>query len=119
MDFGIGLPNTLGIAGPAMAEPVIEKVRKAWQAAGREGEPRISALVYFGIGDDQASRASLRRYYGFLGDWVDAIVAGAVRTPQAAKDIARDLAGVGVTELVFDPTIGTLDQVDRLADAVL
>jgi alkanesulfonate monooxygenase SsuD/methylene tetrahydromethanopterin reductase-like flavin-dependent oxidoreductase (luciferase family) len=110
---------TSGGGGPAMAAPMIEKVREAWQKAGREGEPRIAALVYFGLGDDDASRASLRRYYGFLGDWVDAIVESAVRTPQAAKDIARDFAGVGVTELVFDPTIGTLDQVDRLADAVL
>jgi alkanesulfonate monooxygenase SsuD/methylene tetrahydromethanopterin reductase-like flavin-dependent oxidoreductase (luciferase family) len=109
---------TSGGGGPAMAAPMIEKVRAAWQKAGREGEPRIAALVYFGLGDDDASRASLRRYYGFLGDWVDAIVESAVRTPQAAKDIARDFAGVGVTELVFDPTIGTLDQVDRLADAV-
>jgi alkanesulfonate monooxygenase SsuD/methylene tetrahydromethanopterin reductase-like flavin-dependent oxidoreductase (luciferase family) len=107
-----------GGGGPAAAAPLIEKVREAWQKAGREGEPRIAALVYFGLGDDDASRAALRRYYGFLGDWVDGIVESAVRTPQAAKDIARDFAGVGVTELMFDPTIGTLDQVDRLADAV-
>jgi len=26
---------------------------------------------------------------------------------------------VGVTELYFDPTVATLDQVDRLADLVL
>jgi alkanesulfonate monooxygenase SsuD/methylene tetrahydromethanopterin reductase-like flavin-dependent oxidoreductase (luciferase family) len=110
---------TAGGGGPAMAAPMIEKVRQAWQEAGREGEPRIAALVYFGLGDDEASRAALRDYYGFLGDWVDAIVESAVRTPQAAKDIARDYAGVGVTEVVFDPTIGSLDQVDRLADAVL
>jgi hypothetical protein len=98
---------------------MVEKVRRAWQEAGREGEPRIAALVYFGLGDDETSRASLRKYYGFLGDWVDAIVESAVRTPQAAKDIARDYAGVGFTEVVFDPTIGALDQIDRLADAVL
>ncbi|OLB67225.1 MAG: hypothetical protein AUI10_00605 [Actinobacteria bacterium 13_2_20CM_2_72_6] len=110
---------TAGGGGPAMAAPMVEKVRRAWQEAGREGEPRIAALVYFGLGDDETSRASLRRYYGFLGDWVDAIVESAVRTPQAAKDIARDYAGAGFTEVVFDPTIGALDQIDRLADAVL
>jgi alkanesulfonate monooxygenase SsuD/methylene tetrahydromethanopterin reductase-like flavin-dependent oxidoreductase (luciferase family) len=110
---------TGGGGGPAMAAPMIEKVRRAWQEAGREGEPRIGALVYFGLGDDDASRAALRHYYGFLGEWVDAIVESAVRTPQAAKDIARDFAGVGVTQLVFNPTIASLDQVDRLADAVL
>jgi alkanesulfonate monooxygenase SsuD/methylene tetrahydromethanopterin reductase-like flavin-dependent oxidoreductase (luciferase family) len=110
---------TSGGGGPAMAAPMIEKVRRAWQEAGREGEPRIAALIYFGLGDDDASRAALRGYYGFLKDWVDAIVESAVRTPQAAKDIVQGFAGVGVTELVFDPTIASLDQVDRLADAVL
>jgi alkanesulfonate monooxygenase SsuD/methylene tetrahydromethanopterin reductase-like flavin-dependent oxidoreductase (luciferase family) len=110
---------TSGGGGPDMAAPMIEKVRRNWHDAGREGEPRIAALVYFGLGDDEASRALLRTYYGFLGDWVDAIVESAVRTPQAAKEIAERFAAVGVTELVFDPTVGSLDQVDRLADAVL
>jgi alkanesulfonate monooxygenase SsuD/methylene tetrahydromethanopterin reductase-like flavin-dependent oxidoreductase (luciferase family) len=110
---------TFGGGGPDMAAPVIEKVRRTWQDAGREDEPRIAALVYFGLGDDEASRASLRTYYAFLGDWVDAIVESAVRTPAAVKEIAERFAAVGVTELVFDPTIPSLDEIDRLADAVL
>ena len=110
---------TAGGGGPAMAAPMVERVRQAWQEAGRDGEPRLSALVYYGLGDDEASKAALRRYYGFLGQWVDAIVDGAVRTPQAAKDIARDFAGIGMTEVVFVPTVASLDEVDRLADAVL
>src|SRR2546430_9575032 len=110
---------TSGGGGPAMAAPMVEKVRRAWHEAGREGEPRIAALAYFGLGDDDASRANLRRYYGFLGDWADRIAESALRSPQALKGIVEDFAAVGVTELVFDPTIGSLDQVDRLADAVL
>ena len=110
---------TVGGGGAAMAAPMIEKVRAAWRDAGREGEPRIAALVYFGLGDDDVSRASLRQYYSFLGDWVDAIVESAVRTAPAARDVARSFADVGVTELMFDPTIPSVDEVDRLADAVL
>lgn len=110
---------TAGGGGPQMAAPMIEKVRRAWEDAGREGQPRLAALVYFGLGDDDASRASLRDYYGFLGDWVDAIVESAVRSPQAAKDIVERFAAVGVTELVFDPTTASIDEVDRLADAIL
>ena len=102
-----------------MAAPMIEKVRRAWTDAGREGEPRIAALVYFGLGDESASRASLLNYYGFLGDWAEAIADGAVRTPQAAKDIARQFADLGVTDIAFDPTVASLDEIDRLADAVL
>jgi alkanesulfonate monooxygenase SsuD/methylene tetrahydromethanopterin reductase-like flavin-dependent oxidoreductase (luciferase family) len=110
---------TAGGGGPDMAAPVIRDVLRAWHDAGREGEPRIAALVYFGLGDDEASRASLRSYYGFLGQWVDAIVESAVRSPQAAKDTVRAFADVGVTELVFGPTVASVDEVDRLADAVL
>jgi len=104
---------------PAMVAPMAEKVRTAWHEAGREGEPRIAALIYFGLGDDDASRESLRRYYAFLGEWVEAIVEGAIRSPQAAKDVVRAFADAGVTELVFDPTVASVDEVDRLADAVL
>ncbi len=110
---------TAGGGGPEAAAPVVAKVHEAWRAAGREGEPRIAALVYFGFGNEADSRASLRRYYGFLGDWVEAIVESAVRTPQAARDIARAYADAGATEIVFDPTVGSIDEVDRLADAVL
>jgi alkanesulfonate monooxygenase SsuD/methylene tetrahydromethanopterin reductase-like flavin-dependent oxidoreductase (luciferase family) len=110
---------TAGGGGAAVAAPMVEKIRQAWQVAGRDGEPRLAALVYYGLGDEKASRETLHRYYGFLGDWAKAIADGAVRTPQAAKDIARDFAGIGMTEVVFVPTVAALDEVDRLADAVL
>lgn len=110
---------TSGGGGPEAAAPMIEKVRAAWRDAGREGQPRIVALVYFGLGDDAASQAALRSYYGFLGEWVDAIANSALRTPVAVKDMAERCAAVGITELVFDPTIGSLDQVDQLADILL
>ena len=103
---------------PDQIGPYVEKVRKAWQEAGREGEPRIAALLYYGLGDDDASRASLRKYYGFLGDWTAAVVESAVRTPEAAKGVVSAYAAAGVTELVFNATVPRVDQVDRLADAV-
>jgi alkanesulfonate monooxygenase SsuD/methylene tetrahydromethanopterin reductase-like flavin-dependent oxidoreductase (luciferase family) len=110
---------TGGGGGPEQTAPMIEKVRQAWKAAGREGEPRIAALVYFGLGDDDTSRASLRTYYGFLGDWTTMIVESALRTPQAIRDTVAAFADVGVTELMLDPTVPSVDQVDRLADIVL
>jgi len=110
---------TSGGGGPDMAAPMVEKVRRAWTDAGREGEPRIAALAYFGFGDADTSRASLRRYYGFLGDWTETIVESAVRTPEAARDLVRRFADVGVTELELMPTVPSVDEVDRLADAVL
>ena len=117
VEYGDGW--TAGGTTPEMAEPFVQKVRDAWRAGGREGEPRIAALVYFGLGDDEVSRASLRHYYAFLGEWAERIADSAVRTPQAARDTVRAFESVGVTELVFDPTVPDLAEVDRLADAVL
>jgi alkanesulfonate monooxygenase SsuD/methylene tetrahydromethanopterin reductase-like flavin-dependent oxidoreductase (luciferase family) len=110
---------TMGGGGPAMAVQLVERVRKEWRDAGREGEPRIAALAYFGLGDDDRSRASLRRYYGFLGDWTDTIVESALRTPEAIRGAIDGFAGAGVTELMLMPTVPSPDQVDRLADVAL
>jgi alkanesulfonate monooxygenase SsuD/methylene tetrahydromethanopterin reductase-like flavin-dependent oxidoreductase (luciferase family) len=57
-----------GGGGPDRISPMIDKVRRAWHDAGREGEPRIAALAYYGLTDDAVSRRSLQTYYGFLGD---------------------------------------------------
>lgn len=110
---------TVGGATPELAAGMAEQVRAAWRDGGRAGEPRLAALTYFGFGDDAAADAALRSYYGFLGDMTEFVVANAVRTPAEAAQRARDFAAAGFTDLVFDPTLATPDQVDRLADAVL
>jgi alkanesulfonate monooxygenase SsuD/methylene tetrahydromethanopterin reductase-like flavin-dependent oxidoreductase (luciferase family) len=108
-----------GGGGPEATAPMVTRVRKAWQDAGREGVPRIAALAYFGLGDDEQSRASLRSYYGFLGDWVDGVVESALRTPERLRDAVKAYTEAGVDELILDPTVASLDEVDRAADAVL
>jgi len=110
---------TAGGGGPDLVLPMVMKIRKAWSEAGRAGEPRIGALAYFGLGDDAASRASLRRYYGFLGGWVEAIVEGALRTPQAVAAALTAYEDVGVGELALMPTVPSINEVDLLADIVL
>ena len=110
---------TAGGVGPAMAAPMMERVRRAWRAAGREGEPRFTALHYFGLSDDEASWAALRGYYGFLGDVGGMVVESAARTPAAVNDVARSYADIGITDLLLLPAVGAIDEVDRLADAVL
>lgn len=110
---------TAGGASPEQVAPMVAKVRRAWQEAGREGEPRISALAYYGLGDEEVSKGSLRRYYSFLGEWADTIANSALRTPNSIRAAARAFADVGVTEFVLDPTVPSIDEVDRLADLLL
>jgi hypothetical protein len=104
-----------------MAGPFVERVRAAWKEAGRQGEPRFAALTYFSLGDDATadSEAYLRDYYGFLGEYAEQIAAGALRTEAAVRDAVSAYEAIGITELYFDPTVARLDQIDRLADAVL
>jgi alkanesulfonate monooxygenase SsuD/methylene tetrahydromethanopterin reductase-like flavin-dependent oxidoreductase (luciferase family) len=107
--------------GPARAEPMVGRILKAWQEAGRTGEPRLAGLAYFGT-DDRLAAASdeyLRSYYAFAGDHAATIANGAVRTPERIRGIVEEFADIGMNELVFTPTLARLDEVDRLADIVL
>lgn len=110
---------TVGGAPPEQAAALADTVREAWRSAGRDGEPRLAALQYFGLGDDETSAVALRHYYAFLGDYADMIAASAARTPEALKDRVRAFADAGYDELILDPTIPDVRQVDLLADAVL
>jgi alkanesulfonate monooxygenase SsuD/methylene tetrahydromethanopterin reductase-like flavin-dependent oxidoreductase (luciferase family) len=107
--------------GPARAEPMVGRILKAWQEAGRTGEPRLAGLAYFGTDDRLAAESDeyLRSYYAFAGDHAATIANGAVRTPERIRGIVEEFAGIGMNELVFTPTLARLDEVDRLADIVL
>jgi hypothetical protein len=103
-----------------MAGGAIDEFTKAWTEAGGTGRPRVVALAYFSLGEEHTAESlhNLRTYYGFLGDWAEGIASGAARSPAAVRETAAAFEELGVDELVFDPTVADLDQVDRLADAV-
>jgi alkanesulfonate monooxygenase SsuD/methylene tetrahydromethanopterin reductase-like flavin-dependent oxidoreductase (luciferase family) len=111
----------LGGGQPEQAAQMAARVRAGWQEAGRDGEPRISALAYFSLGDEHtdASRGYLLDYYAGLGEWAPRIADGALRGASAIRSRAAEFEDAGVTELYLDPTVASLDQVDRLADVVL
>ena len=111
---------TLGGGPPEVFKERYPKVRAAWEAAGREGEPRTMALFYFALGEraEEDAREDLLDYYGFLGEHAQGVV------DSAAKDettIQRYLAGfeeAGVEEVICFPTSIDPEQVDLLARAV-
>jgi alkanesulfonate monooxygenase SsuD/methylene tetrahydromethanopterin reductase-like flavin-dependent oxidoreductase (luciferase family) len=111
---------TLGGASPEMAGGAIQQFKEAWEQAGGNGQPRIVALSYFSLGDEHTEESlhNLRSYYGFLGDWAEGIAMGAPRTTAAVRERAAAFEALGLDELVFDPTVADLDQVDLLADAI-
>ena len=111
---------TIGGAPPEMAAGAISEFKTAYEQAGGTGTPRIAALSYYSLGEEhtEVSLHNLRTYYGFLGDWAEGIASGAPRTPEAVRHTARAFEELGVDELIFDPTVPNLDQVDRLAEVL-
>ena len=108
---------TLGGGTPDAFAEGREKLRAAWAAEGRDGEPRTMVLFYFALGDDAeaAARASLGDYYGFLGEYADQIVAGAAKDEDAVKGYLSAFEQAGVDEVICFPTSTDPEQVDLLA----
>ena len=97
-----------------------EKVRSAWSATGRDGQPTIGALAYFSLADtEEDSRRYLLDYYAPMGgDMAEMIAGSLLRSPEAITDALDAYAQAGVDELVLDPTVSDPAQVDRLAEVV-
>lgn len=117
--WGIGW--TVGGASADRIPPFAKRVRAAWKEGGHEGEPRIVALLYFALGPDaeEGARKTLGDYYAYLGAYADKVVAAAAKTPEAAQAAAKRFEEAGVDELIYFPGIAQVDQVDRLAEAVM
>jgi alkanesulfonate monooxygenase SsuD/methylene tetrahydromethanopterin reductase-like flavin-dependent oxidoreductase (luciferase family) len=112
----------MGGAPPEMLPEAVGKLEAAWQAEGREGEPRKLALTYFSLDDDPEvkARETLGAYYAFLGgDLADMIVGFAAKGEDAVKERAEAFRQAGCDELIMFPCSTDPGQVDKLAATVL
>jgi alkanesulfonate monooxygenase SsuD/methylene tetrahydromethanopterin reductase-like flavin-dependent oxidoreductase (luciferase family) len=99
-----------------------DRVRAAWAEANRVGRPWLQASVNFAFGDAHtvaAGRAHLQRYYGFKPDYADLNVADMLTSAHEAAQTVRAYRDLGFDGLVFHPCVPDIDQIDRLAEAVL
>ena len=93
----------------------------SWQAHARPGTPRLVGSAYFALGPDALGRGgpAIRDWYAIRGaEEAEAVVRDILTTPQSVTDLVESYSGVGMDELILQPAIPSLDQVDRLADAV-
>jgi len=118
VEYGVGW--TAGGAGPDQVAPMAARVRAAWREAGKPGQPRIIVLGYFSLGDEVTDRSHeyLRHYYGIFGDFAEIIASNALRSADAIHGAIAAFADAGVDEIILDPTVADLEQIDRLADIV-
>jgi alkanesulfonate monooxygenase SsuD/methylene tetrahydromethanopterin reductase-like flavin-dependent oxidoreductase (luciferase family) len=116
--WGIGY---VGGSMPAtMVAGAFDAARSAWKEAGRDGEPRLVAVNYFAFADGDQGRANVHDYYSFLGeDTANFIASAASVGPDAIKATVAAFAEIGTDELFLNPTIPNLDEISKLADAVL
>jgi alkanesulfonate monooxygenase SsuD/methylene tetrahydromethanopterin reductase-like flavin-dependent oxidoreductase (luciferase family) len=111
----------MGGGTPDQLREGAEKTRAAWQAAGRDGEPRIVALAYFALGEgaSEAADGYLRHYYEWLGEYAAMVADSAATDVETVKQYVAGFADAGCDELVLFPSSPDPGQVDLLADAVL
>jgi alkanesulfonate monooxygenase SsuD/methylene tetrahydromethanopterin reductase-like flavin-dependent oxidoreductase (luciferase family) len=109
-----------GGGGPQFFAAGAKAAQAAWDEAGRDGQPRLLALAYFGLGPDAAAQANrfLRDYYAFAPGVVDMIAGGALTSSGAVRGTVGAFAAAGCDELILFPCSPDIAQVDLLAEAV-
>ena len=117
--FGDGW--TMGGGTPDMFAEALGPLLEAWNAEGREGEPRTMALMYFALGSDaeEAAQRSLGDYYAFLGEYASMVVDGAAKDAATVKGYLQAFAQVGCDEVICFPANPDPGQVELLAEAAL
>ncbi|HEY2770450.1 MAG TPA: LLM class flavin-dependent oxidoreductase [Solirubrobacteraceae bacterium] len=110
---------TMGGGTPDMFAESLSKLRDAWSAAGRDGQPRTSALFYFSLGPDAADTAqrNIGDYYSFLGDYADQVVQSAAKDADTLKGYISAFEQAGADEVICFPASSDPAQVELLAEA--
>lgn len=99
-----------------------DRVRAAWAESGRAGRPWLQASVNFAFGNADtigAGRAHLTSYYGFQPEFAALNATDMLTSPHEAVQTVRAYRDLGFDGLAFYPCVADVDQLDRLADAVL
>ncbi|WP_133909200.1 LLM class flavin-dependent oxidoreductase [Actinophytocola oryzae] len=107
---GGGPPKAFGSAA--------NRARAAWRDLERPGEPKLWGQGYVAFGDPDRGSAYLLDYYAFTGPFAEKIAAGNLTSARAVRDFVRGYEAEGCDELILYPTVGSLDDLDRLAEAV-
>ena len=112
-----------GSAGSGTTNEVLEVANyykvaeQSWKDAGKPGRPRFVAALTCAVGAER-TRESMRSYYAFRGEAAKKMELPIPYTEQALLDAMDAFEQSGVDELILEPGIGDLDQVDQLAEII-
>ncbi|MEV7891002.1 LLM class flavin-dependent oxidoreductase [Streptomyces sp. NPDC002817] len=109
-----------GTVPVSMSASWFDNARRAWTDAGREDKQYLVGTVHFALDDDSdRGRNYIYDFYSNLGEEVAALCSSAVvGSTDAARDRVKQYEDLGVDELIFNPTIDDLDEIERLTEAV-
>lgn len=95
-------------------------VEAAWRDAGKPGKPRLVAGLTCAWGAYAAARTaeSIRSYYAFRGEAARTMEVRVPSTPKALREALRAYEEIGCDELVLEPGLADIDQIDRLAEFI-
>lgn len=114
--YGVGY--TFGGGPPDAFARMAERVNAAWQDAGREGRPRLWALGYFALGSEVVAEAE-GNVIGYYGPQVGpAVWARTAKTEADARARLQLFEEAGCDEYMFFMTAPSVEQAERLAEAV-
>lgn len=110
---------TLGGGTPEAFSEGLGKLKEAWSAAGRDGEPRTMALFYFALGDGakEAAAENIGDYYAWLGDYAQQVVDSTATDADTIKGYLSAFEEAGADEVICFPASTNPDQVELLAGA--
>jgi len=108
-----------GAVPASVAALGFDYARSSWRDAARDGEPYLVAVAYFALSDPEAGRLNLGDYYAGRGASSDLIVHGMSDTPERLRAVVEEYQDLGTDQLILSPATDALDDVHRLADAVL
>ena len=95
-------------------------VESAWKEADKPGRPRLVAGLTCAWGQYAADRtaASIRSYYSFRGEAARTMEVKVPSTPKTLREAFRAYEEIGCDELILEPGLADIEQIDRLADFV-
>jgi alkanesulfonate monooxygenase SsuD/methylene tetrahydromethanopterin reductase-like flavin-dependent oxidoreductase (luciferase family) len=111
---------TMGGGPPDRMPEARAKLEDEWAAAGRPGEPRLVALMYFSLGEraEEVARANLGHYYAWLGDNASYIAEGAAKDDDTVRRYLAGFEEAGTDEVICFPASADPAQVELLARAI-
>ncbi len=95
-------------------------VEAAWREAGKPGKPRLVAglTCAWGAYGEARTAQSVRSYYAFRGEAARTMEVRVPSTLKTMREAIRAYEEIGCDELILEPGLADLDQIDRLAEFV-